>query len=142
MTAEDGTSRAPGHSGETTRDRRGDLFDPQCPTRSLLDRIGSKWTVMVVVQLHAVAPDELRFAELKRRVNGVSQKMLAQTLRSLERDSLVERRVEATSPPRVHYRLTPLGASLQPAIAALQEWAERHMAQVDEAGARWDRAQA
>lgn len=90
--------------------RRGDLFDPQCPTRRLLDRIGTKWTSMAVKVLAEASPDEVRFAELQRRMAGVSQKMLSVTLQSLTRDGLVDRRVEATVPPRVHYRLTPLGA--------------------------------
>ncbi|MET7544063.1 helix-turn-helix domain-containing protein [Streptomyces sp. NPDC005507] len=80
---------------------RGDLFDPKCPTRQLLDRIGTKWTSMAVKTLTDAAPDEVRFAELRRRMPGVSQKMLSVTLRSLMRDGLVSRRVEPTVPPRV-----------------------------------------
>nr|WP_281289378.1 helix-turn-helix domain-containing protein [Lacisediminihabitans profunda] len=130
----------PGHLAVTTpaRSLRGDLFDPSCPTRQLLDRVGSKWTSMVVKVLSSTGVDEVRFAELKRRMPGISQKMLAQTLRSLERDSLVERRVEATSPPRVHYRLTTLGASLDEPLAVLREWAELHMYEVEQAGSAWD----
>lgn len=134
---EDGTFPYPGHPVVTTS-RRGDLFDPACPTRRLLDRVGGKWTAMIVLVLHDAAPGELRFAELKRRMPGVSQKMLAQTLRSLERDALVARRVEASTPPRVHYRLTDLGESLHAPIATLQTWAEDHMARIDDAGAEWD----
>ncbi|XQJ11121.1 helix-turn-helix domain-containing protein [Curtobacterium sp. L3-7] len=117
---------------------RGDLFDPACPTRQLLDRLGGKWTSMAVKVLGDEHPGEVRFAELKRRMPGISQKMLAQTLRSLERDSLVDRRVEPTSPPKVHYRLTELGQSLTEPIAALRDWAERHMARIDAAGLAWD----
>jgi DNA-binding HxlR family transcriptional regulator len=115
--------------------RRGDLFDPLCPTRRLLDRIGTKWTSMAVKVLAEAHPDEVRFAELQRRMPGVSQKMLAVTLRSLVQDGLVSRRVEPTVPPRVHYRLTDLGLSLEVPLAALREWAERHMAQIDAAAA-------
>ncbi|WP_242904914.1 winged helix-turn-helix transcriptional regulator [Actinomadura terrae] len=114
---------------------RGDLFDPLCPTRRLLDRIGTKWTSMAVKVLASAAPGELRFAELQRRMPGVSQKMLSVTLRNLARDGLVVRRVEPTVPPRVHYRLTDLGLSLEVVLAAVRDWAEEHMAEIDAAGA-------
>lgn len=90
----------------TARPERGDLFEPACPTRQLLDRIGTKWTSMAVKALADAAPAEMRFAEVRRRMPGVSQKMLSVTLRSMVRDGLVARRVEPTVPPRVHYRLT------------------------------------
>lgn len=121
---------------------RGDLFDPACPTRKLLDRIGTKWTSMTIKILAAEAPSEVRFAELRRRMPGVSQKMLSVTLHSLTRDGLVERRVEPTVPPRVHYRLTELGLSLETPLAALRAWAEEHMAEVDRANAASDRSPA
>lgn len=128
-------------------DRRGDLFDPACPTRQLLDRVGTKWTVMIVKLLADADPGpgadagsgadsgagELRFAELERRMPGVSHKMLSQTLRTLGDDGLVRRRVEDTVPPRVFYSLTPLGRSLSTPLALLREWAEEHMAEVDDA---------
>ncbi|WAL67730.1 helix-turn-helix domain-containing protein [Amycolatopsis cynarae] len=116
---------------EVTRARRGDLFDPACPTRLLLDRVGSKWTTMLVLLL-SKATGELRFTELKRGMTGVSQKMLAQTLRSLEQDGLLDRRVEATSPPRVYYKLTERGESLAVPLRALREWAEANMADIQE----------
>lgn len=112
---------------------RGDLFDPKCPTRLLLDRIGTKWTSMAVKVLAEAEPDEVRFAELQRRMPGVSQKMLSVTLQSLTRDGLVARRVEATVPPKVHYRLTDLGRSLEVPLAALRDWAEENMVAVDRA---------
>ncbi|MEU1007572.1 helix-turn-helix domain-containing protein [Streptomyces sp. NPDC005890] len=112
---------------------RGDLFDPACPTRRLLDRIGTKWTSMAVKVLAEAAPDEVRFAELLRRMPGVSQKMLSVTLRNLVRDGLVARRVEPSVPPGVHYRLTPLGLSLETVLATVRDWAEEHMAEVDRA---------
>ncbi|GAA1026447.1 MULTISPECIES: winged helix-turn-helix transcriptional regulator [Amycolatopsis] len=122
-----------------TPSARGDLFDPACPTRRLLDRIGTKWTSMTVKILAEAAPDEVRFADLRRRIPGVSQKMLSVTLQSLVRDGLVSRRVEATVPPRVHYRLTSLGASLESALAVLRTWAEEHMADVDQANQESER---
>ncbi|MEU1048509.1 helix-turn-helix domain-containing protein [Streptomyces sp. NPDC005897] len=115
---------------------RGDLFDPQCPTRRLLDRIGTKWTSMAVKVLAEASPQEVRFAELQRRMPGISQKMLSATLQGLAGDGLVGRRVEATVPPRVYYRLTPLGLTLEEPLAALREWAETHMAEVDRARRR------
>lgn len=119
----------------TTPPARGDLFDSQCPTRQLLDRLGTKWTSMAVKVLAEAAPGEVRFADLRRRMPGVSQKMLSVTLHSLVRDGLVTRRVEPTVPPRVHYRLTALGLSLETPLAALRSWAEDHMAEIDQANA-------
>ncbi|WP_097272815.1 winged helix-turn-helix transcriptional regulator [Streptomyces sp. TLI_55] len=106
-------------------------MDPDCPTRQLLDRIGTKWTSMTVKTLAEEAPGELRFAELRRRIPGISQKMLSVTLQSLVRDGLVARRVEPTVPPAVHYRLTALGLSLEAPLSALRDWAERHMPEID-----------
>lgn len=88
---------------------------------------------MAVKTLADAAPDEVRFAELRRRMPGVSQKMLSVTLRSLTRDGLVSRRVEPTVPPRVFYRLTGLGLSLEAALVGLRTWAEEHMAEIDRA---------
>ncbi|SFE43793.1 transcriptional regulator, HxlR family [Actinacidiphila alni] len=121
---------------------RGDLFDPLCPTRRLLDRIGTKWTSMVVKVLAEADPAEVRFAELRRRMPGVSQKMLSATLQSLARDGLVARRVEPTVPPRVHYRLTPLGLSLDAPLAAVRAWAEQHMPEIDRANRAADESAA
>ncbi|MGP3949453.1 winged helix-turn-helix transcriptional regulator [Streptomyces sp. 7N604] len=120
------TARAPKRA-------RGDLFDPQCPTRRLLDRIGTKWTSMAIKVLAEASPEEVRFAELQRRMPGVSQKMLSVTLRGLARDGLVDRRVEPTVPPRVYYRLTGLGLSLEGPLAMVRAWAEEHMAEIDRA---------
>ncbi|MEV4343723.1 helix-turn-helix domain-containing protein [Actinoplanes sp. NPDC049596] len=113
-----------------TDGRRGDLFDPACPTRRLLDRIGTKWVAMAVKVLAEAEPGDVGFAELERRMPGISHKMLSQTLRSLTDDGLVTRHVEPSMPPRVRYRLTPLGLSLDEPLAALREWAERHMPEI------------
>jgi DNA-binding HxlR family transcriptional regulator len=136
-TPPDGTSTEGGDPEVTTsqdrsRARHGDLFDPACPTRLLLDRVGSKWVAMVVKVLAEADPDELRFAALRRAVPGVSQKMLSQTLRELAADGLVTRRVVDTVPPQVHYGLTALGRSLDVPLAGLRAWAEDHMGEVDD----------
>lgn len=112
--------------------RRGDLFDPACPTRRLLDRIGTKWVSMAVKVLSDAEPDAVRFAELRRRMPGVSQKMLSQTLRGLVADGLVHRRVEPTVPPAVRYGLTALGRSLGEPLATLRTWAEANMGEIDD----------
>ncbi|KUN09415.1 HxlR family transcriptional regulator [Streptomyces yokosukanensis] len=122
------TSRPGGH--DQRPGERGDLLDPRCPTRQLLDRIGTKWMSMAVKVLAEEAPGELRFAELRRRIPGISQKMLSATLQSLVRDGLVARRVESTVPPAVHYRLTELGLSLEGPLSALRVWAETHMPEI------------
>ncbi|MEU6070753.1 helix-turn-helix domain-containing protein [Streptomyces sp. NPDC047082] len=124
------TTSRPGEHDQRTGGR-GDLLDPRCPTRQLLDRIGTKWTSMAVKMLAEEAPGELRFAQLRRRIPGISQKMLSATLQSLVRDGLVARRVEPTVPPAVHYRLTELGLSLERPLSALRVWAETHMPEID-----------
>ncbi|AHI01989.1 helix-turn-helix domain-containing protein [Kutzneria viridogrisea] len=116
---------------------RGDLLDPACPTRRLLDRIGTKW-VSMIVKLLAESAGELRFAELRRAARGISQKMLAQTLHGLERDGLVARRVEPSVPPAVHYSLTELGRSLVAPLNVVREWAEANMAAIDSARTHYD----
>ena len=103
---------------------RGDAFDPDCPTRVVLDRIGDKWTVLVIGSLE---DGSLRFSELRARIGGVAPKVLTQTLRAMERDGLLTRTVHAQVPPRVDYELTPLGASLTGPIATLTDWAETHL---------------
>ena len=117
---------APGH-------RRGDLLSPDCPTRMLLDRIGTKWTALAIRALAVADPEEVRFAQLRREMPGVSQKMLSATLRRLRSDGLVTRRVVETVPPSVYYGLTDLGRSLEAPLAALREWAEEHMVEIEAA---------
>ena len=102
-------------------------YDRDCPSRRLLDRIGDRWTVLVV---GALEHGPRRFSQLQTAVDGVSQKMLTQTLRALERDGLVERRVFAEVPPRVEYELTSAGRSLSDPLRALTVWATTHMSSV------------
>ena len=140
MAREDGTFVSPGYPEvPTSRNRgRGDLFDPACPTRQLLDRIGGKWTSMAVTVLGDAHPGEIRFAELKRRMPGISQKMLSQVLKSLERDGLIKRRAIATVPVTVEYSITPLGATLANAVDPLRDWAESNLKEVLNAQRRYD----
>lgn len=103
-----------------------DAFLRACPSRAVLARIGEKWTALAVV---ALADGPLRFGALLRRLEGVSQKMLTQTLRGLEQDGLVIRRLYDEMPLRVEYSLTPRGESLVPHLQALKAWAEAHVAE-------------
>ena len=91
--------------------------------RRILDRIGSKWTLLVVATLDG---DRVRFTDLQQRIPGISQRMLTRTLRQRERDRLVERTVHAAVPPRVEYELTATGRTLIPPAVALAEWAVEH----------------
>jgi DNA-binding HxlR family transcriptional regulator len=98
-----------------------------CPTRMVLDRIADKWTVLVVSALQS---ETKRFTVLRREVGGISQKMLTQTLRGLERDGLVSRTVYPTVPPKVEYALTPLGYTLVKLLDDIRVWAERNIEDV------------
>lgn len=115
----------------------GDPYRADCPTRRILDRIGDRWTVLIVVSL---ADGEARFSELRRRIEGVSQKMLTQTLRALERDGLVRRTVYAEVPVRVEYALTKAGRTLLEPLIALQVWSTTHLEDVLGAQAAYDSA--
>ncbi|MFK4122340.1 winged helix-turn-helix transcriptional regulator [Streptomyces longwoodensis] len=110
-----------------------DVYSAKCPTRQVLDHIAGKWTVLVV---DALLDGTLRYTDLARRIEGVSQKMLTQTLRGLEADGFVTRTVYPTVPPRVTYELTPLGRSLAEPISALREWTETHIKEIERARAR------
>lgn len=103
---------------------RYDVFNASCPTRQALDRIADKWASLLVLLL---AERPHRFGELKRRIDGISQKMLTQTLRNLERDGLVNRQAFATVPVTVEYSLTPLGETLVGPVTAIRDWAETHI---------------
>ena len=109
--------------------QRPDPFNAQCPTRQVLDRIGDKWAVLILIMLDR---ETLRFNELRRRIENISQKMLSQTLKSLERDGLVRREVFATVPVTVEYSLTELGRTLAATVQALTLWAESHIGAVQE----------
>jgi DNA-binding HxlR family transcriptional regulator len=114
---------------------RYDVLAEACPTRQVINRIGDRWSLLV---LYALEGGTLRFTELRRAVEGVSQKMLTQTLRLLERDGLVRRDVFAAVPPHVEYSLTPLGRSLSSRIAAVREWAYTNMDDIESARAVFD----
>ena len=114
---------------------RGDLFDPDCPTRLVLDRIGDKWTVLVVLLL---GNGPMRFSALRGRLGRVAPKVLTQTLRRLERDGLVTRKIFAEVPPRVEYTLTDLGHSLTGPIAVIGDWAEVNVGRITAAQDAYD----
>lgn len=115
-----------------------DPYDPNCPSRQLVDRIGDRWTILVIGVLSA---GPARYGELAEQVAGISPKMLSQTLKALERDGLITRHAYAEVPPRVVYELTPAGRSLRPVLLELERWARTHIASVLEARARHDGAE-
>ncbi|MEU3862629.1 helix-turn-helix domain-containing protein [Streptomyces sp. NPDC028722] len=112
-----------------------DAYLAECPARQLLDRIADKWVSLAV---NALADGPQRYSDLQRRLASVSQKMLTQTLRHLERDGLVSRTVIPAVPVRVEYDLTELGRSLLPVMCAIKAWAEEHMDEVHAARAAYD----
>jgi DNA-binding HxlR family transcriptional regulator len=103
--------------------------------REMLERVADKWTLLVI---DALADGELRFSRLRERVGGVSQKMLTKTLRQLERDGLVTRRVYPVVPPRVEYKLTRLGDSLGETVCAIWIWVEKHLRHVERSRSSYD----
>ena len=122
-----------------TSSLRPNVYDANCPTRLILDRIADKWTVLV---LGFLEHEPVRFNELRRRIDGISQKMLAQTLRQLERDGLVTRTAIATVPVTVEYAITPLGLTLADTVKSLTNWAEQHFGDVQRAQQRFDKTKA
>jgi len=104
-----------------------DVYNEHCPTRMVLNRIADKWTVLVV---GALEKKTKRFGELRREIGGVSQKMLTQTLRVLEMDGLVARKVYASVPPKVEYSLTELGRTLIDLLEAIRDWSENNIENV------------
>ncbi|MBT2233111.1 helix-turn-helix domain-containing protein [Nonomuraea sp. NEAU-A123] len=112
-----------------------DAYFAECPSRKLLDRLSDKWVTLVLTGL---AGGPRRYSDLSRRIAGVSQKMLTQTLRGLERDGLVRRTVTPSVPVRVDYELTPLGESLMPLVAAIKGWAEANIQTVEAARKTYD----
>jgi DNA-binding HxlR family transcriptional regulator len=109
------------------------VLEPQCPSRLVLDRIADKWTALVI---QILARGTMRYAQLQRAIGGISQKMLTQTLRSLERDGLVQRKVHPVVPPKVEYSLTRLGRTLIEPLHALCRWSEKHLAELEANRAR------
>src|SRR5258708_33290176 len=112
-----------------------DVYTADCPTRRILDRIGDKWTALIIGLL---VDGPMRFSALQRSIGGISQKMLAQTLRTLERDGLVTRTLYPEVPPRVEYTLTPLGATLCTPLRAIRDWTEEHIDEVSAAQSSYD----
>ncbi len=106
------------------------VLDPKCGAREVFEVVSGRWGPLVIMALKGRTR---RHGELRRELVGVSQKMLIQTLRNLERNGLVEREVYPVVPPKVEYSLTPLGASLQPLLEAICQWSERHLTEVEEA---------
>jgi len=122
----------------TTRDLRefggANAYLRSCPSRTVLDVLGSKWTVLVVPML---VEGPVRFGELRRRLDGITQKSLTQSLRNLERDGLVVRTQYPTIPPRVEYGLTPLGRDAAGLLESMRGWAEAHLSDILDARAAY-----
>ncbi|MFF2043032.1 winged helix-turn-helix transcriptional regulator [Kitasatospora sp. NPDC058170] len=138
---EEGTSKLPTHC-TGTEDAYGVLqWDSRedCEVRQILDRIADKWSLLVIALLDRRS---LRFTELRREIDGVSQRMLTVTLRQLERDGLVSRTVHPVVPPRVDYALTPLGRTLHATIQSLVHWTEAHQREIAAARAAYDTREA
>src|SRR6266850_3877676 len=125
----DGTSKSPRHMRDTNPD------DPECEVRTILDRIADKWSLLVICVL---ADGTKRFGELRRDIDGISQRMLTLTLRQLEREGLVTRTVFAVVPPRVDYQLTELGSTLLDTIQTLVAWAGENGHEIADARAAYD----
>lgn len=112
------------------------VFESDCPSRLTLELIADKWAVLVIASIYEGVN---RNGAMLRRIDGISQKMLTQTLRGLERDGLVSRSVFSEVPPRVEYALTPVGESLRPLVVSLCQWAIANVAAVMDARDRFDR---
>jgi DNA-binding HxlR family transcriptional regulator len=119
--------------------RTPNAYSADCPTRQILDRVGDKWAVLILLLLRNQTK---RFNQLRRAIEGISQKMLSQVLKSLERDGLIRRRVIATVPVTVEYSMTPLGITLAGAVDPLRDWAEKNLKDVLAAQRRYDAQQA
>ncbi|MCA3574257.1 MAG: helix-turn-helix transcriptional regulator [Aestuariivirga sp.] len=113
-----------------------DIYSDRCPTRAVLDRIADKWALLILDRL-ALGPT--RFNVLRRDITGISQKVLSQTLKLLERDGLISRTAYPTVPVTVEYALTPLGENLTEAVAAFAHWAESNMEAIRKAQLAYDR---
>ncbi|SNY53198.1 transcriptional regulator, HxlR family [Pseudooceanicola antarcticus] len=117
---------------------RPECFASDCPSRDIIDQIADKWSMMI---LSVLSSGPTRFNEVKRRLEGISQKSLSQTLRKLERNGLVTREVLNTAPVAVQYSLSPLGRSLLPTFLAFYSWTKEHMHMVEAARAKFDARQ-
>ncbi|MDP9864816.1 MULTISPECIES: winged helix-turn-helix transcriptional regulator [Streptosporangium] len=106
-----------------------------CQAREILDRVGDKWSLYVISQL---SDRTKRFNELKRDIDGISQRMLTVTLRGLERDGIISRTMYPVMPPRVDYALTPMGRTLLDTVGSLVSWAEEHVDEIEATRARYD----
>ncbi|MFF1822231.1 winged helix-turn-helix transcriptional regulator [Kribbella sp. NPDC058245] len=135
---EEGTSKEPSHSCCTEEAFQWDTRE-DCNVRQILDRVGDKWSLLVIALLD---DRSMRFTELKKTIDGISQRMLTVTLRQLERDGLVLRTVYPVVPPRVDYELTPLGVTLHATIQSLVTWTETHQTEIATSRARYDAAAA
>ncbi len=127
-------------SGEVRRDSSTEhqlkwSYDPQCPVRDVLDRIGDKWSTLILVTL---ANGPHRFSAVQRAISDISKRMLTQTFRDLERDGLIARTVFPTRPPSVEYRLTPLGETILEPLTVLVRWADRSHAAIKNARLAYD----
>ncbi|MCF6264671.1 MAG: helix-turn-helix transcriptional regulator [Xanthomonadales bacterium] len=112
-----------------------DTYNQSCPTRVVLNRIADKWTVLVV---GALALETKRFGQLKRELDGISQKMLTQTLRAMERDGMVNRKVYPEVPPKVEYSLTELGCTLVSVLEDVRTWSEGNIEKILQAQTKYD----
>ncbi|MGE4799154.1 winged helix-turn-helix transcriptional regulator [Yersinia hibernica] len=109
--------------------RRGELLNANCPSREVLKRVTSRWGVLVLI---ALSNETLRFSALRRKIGGVSEKMLAQTLQNLEEDGFVDRIAYPVVPPHVEYKLTPLGREVQEQVEGLALWLEENLPRIME----------
>jgi len=121
---------------DTVGSFKGNVYDQNCPTRLALDQIADKWTVLIVGRLSS---GTLRFGELRREIDGISPKVLTQKLRELERNGVITRKIYASVPPKVEYKLTPLGQTLIGLLDAIRVWAESNIGTMLEAQAFFDR---
>lgn len=122
--------------GDFERWRQAGFDAANCPIRQVLDRIGDKWSCLIVM---ALAQKPMRFSELHRVMPDISKRMLTQTLRGLERDGLATRHVFPTKPPSVEYRLSPLGSSVLPSLRGLVDWAEANFGAIAASRQSFDR---
>jgi DNA-binding HxlR family transcriptional regulator len=128
---------APESEEHAALDQAYDILQAKCPSRYALEHVTGRWGTLIML---ALLEGPVRFNELRRRVDGVSEKMLSQGLQALERDGFVAREVQSTMPPRVEYQLTPLGAETTERLRALVRFLESRMSEVEASQARYDEA--